>query len=261
MAIAPERFFADIEQHDAPTSKGPCAMPILYRDASLLGAFFRVDPAAAGAALAGTAFEPYVLFGKAVVLLACFEYRDTTVGTYNEVGLAIQAKRRGSSPSLLRFTRDMASEPDAGLVVTNLPVTTGEACAAGVELWSYPKYVTGIETDFRPDGTTITLQGELRLTAPPQRGPSLKGLPFVTWTSHHGRLLRTVVKTGHDARWGLGRRVELEVLGAGPTADTVEALGMAGRGTAVATFRTDRMLAILPHGIDRGADETAAQRS
>ncbi len=132
MAIPPNELFAGIEQQDAPTSMGPCAMPILYRDASLLGAFFRVEPSAAATLLDGTPFEPYVIFGKAVVLLACFEYRDTTVGTYNEVGLAIQAKRRGTSPSLLRFARDMANETSTGLVVTNLPVTTRGARSVAV---------------------------------------------------------------------------------------------------------------------------------
>lgn len=243
-----ERFFSGIEQVTVPTSAGPCAMPILYRDASLLGLFYRVPIARAAALLpAGGPFEVFPVFGKGVVLLVVFEYRDTSVGPYGELGLAVLGKRAGTRPGLLRFMRDMKTQEDTGLYVVNLPVTTQAAFAAGVELWGYPKYVTGITSEFSESGVRSVLAGELEITAGRGRGLKTAGLPFCTFTLQGDTILRTVVEVGHKARWGGSGSARLQVIGDGPTARSVEALGLAGA-RASFMFRTDAMRAILPFG-------------
>ena len=65
-----------------------------------------------------------------------------------------RARHRGSSPSLLRLVRDMGAQEEQGIWVVDLPVTTKEAQAAGIELWGYPKYVTDIETRFDESGAS-----------------------------------------------------------------------------------------------------------
>lgn len=247
-ASSPATFFAGIEQHPVETSAGPCDLPILYRDASLLGLFYRVPPDTA-AALLPAALEPMVILGKALAFLCAFEYRETTVGVYNEIGLAIQAKPRGERPSLLAMARDLGSAPDQGLHVVNLPVTTEAARAAGVDIWGYPKYVTGITCEFAPDALRVELDGEFTLTMGRSNGPSAAGLPFVTWSVRAGRLIRTVIPVGHRVRYGGGRSVQLRVDGDGPTARNLRALGLADR-RPMAAFRTDHMRSILPAGDD-----------
>ncbi len=240
--------------HIRPTPAGPCDLPILYRDASQFGVFFRIELARARALLAGTTVEPWPVLGAAVGALYVWEYRDSTVGSYGEVGLGIQARRRGARPSLVRLGLDMRAQRDQGIWVVNLPVTTREAYEAGVELWGYPKYVTPIETRFTDQGARVRLGDELELSIGRLRGPSMK-LPVVTYTERGGRLLRTTIEVDAPVRWGTGRSAELTVLGDGPTARSIENLGLT-RAPRLAAFRTDRFRAILPAGEDIGPSRT-----
>jgi hypothetical protein len=246
-----DSFFARVPQAPHPTSEGPVDLPIYYRDASLFGVFFAADLDACRALVGPRSIEPWPLLGRAVVALYAWEYRGTTVGVYNEVGLGIQARRRGSAPSLLRLARDMTADDDQGIWVVNLPVTTRAAFTAGVELWGYPKYVTPIKTSFGRDGVRVRLGDELELSAGELHGPSLPGLPVVTYTAHEGRLLRTVIDVNHRARWGTGAGVRLDLLGDGPTASSLRALGLAGK-KPLASFRTDTFRSRLPAGVDIG---------
>jgi hypothetical protein len=247
-------FFDAVRPAPVTTSAGPCDLPILYKDASLLGLFYRVDPSlAAGLVPAEDGVEPWVVLGKVFVLVCMFEYRETTIGPYGELGLAVMVKRRGRSPSLLRALVDMRKEDDAALYVVNLPVTTEGARAAGKELWGYPKYKTGMQTEFRPDGIRFVLEGELEYTM--GRGPGLTtaGMPFVTFSVNaRGRLLRTIVDVDHRVRWGGASTVKLAILGDGPTTKTVKTLGLDAMKPVLA-FRTDGMRSILPLGTDLGA--------
>src|SRR5262245_744097 len=137
-----DEFFARVRQKPFTTSGGTCDLPILYRDASQLGLFFRIDLERARALLRDTTVEPWPILGAAMGAIYAWEYRDSTVGTYNEVGLGIQARRRGTRPSLARLGLDVRAQDDQGIWVVSLPVTTEAARAAGVEIWGYPKYVT-----------------------------------------------------------------------------------------------------------------------
>lgn len=255
-------FFEGVSQTPRETSAGDCPLPILYHDASLIGLFYRVDRDRADALLADTPFDAIPIMGKAVAFLCAFEYRETTVGVYNEVGLAILARQRGTKPSLFGLMRDMRKVETAGLYVTNLPVTTEAARAAGKEIWGYPKYVTGIDTRFDADGATeIVLEDEFRLTAGRPRGLSTRGLPFVTWTVHGGRMIRTVINVGHKTKWGGSSKVDLQLLGEGPTASSLRALGVDGSAKPWWTFRTNAMRSILPAGVDMGPADAAAEPS
>lgn len=243
-------FFSTVKQAPVKTANGTCELPILYRDASQFGVFFRIDLDRACELMAGLEIEPWPIFGKAMGAIYVWEYRDSTVGSYNEVGLGIQARRRGSKPSLAGFLRDMRKQDDQGIWVVNLPVTTQSAYEAGVDLWGYPKYVTPIHTTFREESAHCRLADEIELSVGKLRGPSML-LPVVTYTSKGKRLIRTVIEVEQAVKWGMGRSASLRVIGDGPTAQSVRALGMESLQPA-AVFRTERFRAILPAGADIG---------
>ena len=255
-------FFATVSPRTVSTSAGPCPLPILYSDASLLTLVYSVDPAVARTVMDSRGFEPLVMFGKAWAAFCAFEYRETTIGPYGELGVGVFAKRRGTSPSLLRLARDQRKERDAAILVTNLPVTTANARAAGVELWGFPKYVTGIETTFRRDSVRIVLEQEFELTM--KRGFCVKtrGLPLVLYSVNAAeRVLRTVVETDSVIEWGGAGSVKVKMLGDGPTAKTMRALGLDARTPAVA-YCTDGLRSILPAGEDMGpVDASTDQRA
>jgi hypothetical protein len=247
-----DAFLSAVPQRPHPTRSGTCDLPIVYRDASQCGALFLVDLALARELLADvSAIEPWPLLGKAVAAVYAWEYRDSTVGSYGEVGLGVQARRKGTRPSLVRLAIDMGAQEDQGFWVVNLPVTTQAAFEAGVDLWGYPKYVTPMDTRFRPDGATVALGSELELTVGPRSGPVLAAQPVVTYTERQGRLLRTRIDVDHRVRWGLGRGVRLTIRGEGPSATTARKLGLE-RALVLASFRTDSFRARLPAGVDLG---------
>jgi len=247
-----DSFFKPIKQKPRATSVGDCDLPILYNDASAGGVIYRVAPKRV-AKLLGTPspFEPMLVFGKALCLICAFEYRETTVGAYNEIGLAIQVKRKGTSPSLFRLARDIRQQEEQALWIVNLPVTTKEAKAAGFEVWGYPKYVTRIYTDFAADHTHATLENEFTLKMGNPGGLSIKGQPFVNFTLNEGHLIRTIIEVDHTVRLGTAGTVKLEILGDGPTANSMKTLGLA-ESSPTLIFRADRMRSILPEGKDLG---------
>lgn len=241
-------FFASVEQKPVSTSAGGCDLPILYRDGSVIGLMYRVAPERVAPLIPDAdRFEPFTLMGKAIVQLVIFEYRDTSIGPYNELALAVEIKRKGSSPSTWGALVNARKQPDYGSTFLNLPVTTQAACAAGREIWGYPKYVVGIETAFSEQGVHAVQKGELELRAGPAGWLETPGIPFVLMSTREGKVIRTVVETGHKLQWGGGETVELSRLGPGPTADNVEALGLFGQKPAF-VWRTLHMRSILPEG-------------
>ena len=248
-------ILGDIKQSAMPTSSGAVALPILYRDGSMLVAGYLIDIARAQAILGDLPFEPVLILGRALVLLTVFEYRDTTIGSYNEFGIGILVQRAGTSPSLWRILHDIRKVEEVGLFVTNLPVTDQGAFTAGVELWGYPKYVTGITTSFGPDSAVTTLEHEIVVAHSRGFGLEIDGIPFVTFTRRQNRLIRTIVEVDHRVRFGGASSVSLSIIGDGPTAATAKALGLDTVRPAFA-FRTDALKAILPAGKDLGSIKT-----
>jgi hypothetical protein len=245
-------ILANVVQTPKSTSAGPCELPILYRDASWFGMFFRVDLEKARALLADTSLEPMPLFGKAMATMHAWEYRDSTVGRYNELGLGIQVQQKGTKTKLLRYALDQRAQPNQAIWVVTLPVTTQSAYTAGVEIWGYPKYVSDIETRFSESETYVKLGNEVEMQLPRLLGPTTPSLPLVTYTSNKGRLVRTVIETQTSMRWGTGRRGKVRLLGDGPTSKALRALGLE-EPTPVAAFQADQFRAVLPAGEEVGS--------
>lgn len=226
-------------------------MPFLIHDGSLLTLFYRVDPEAARSVIP-SGFEPMQVLGKALVIVAAFDYRDTSVGPYGELGVGVQVKKIGTSPSVLGWALDPRKQPEQGIWVANLPVTSEAARAAGVEQWGYPKYVTKMEKRFDASGVSFELDAELRISMGRGAGIGIKGLPFVTFTENNGRYQRTVIETTHRVKHGGASTVRIERLGDGPTSRTMQKLGLFSA-SALAAQRTDAVRAVLPAGVDAGA--------
>jgi len=251
-----DAFFEGVPRAPMATSRGECELPILYRDASQFGVFFPVDLARAREVVGhDKSVEPWPILGRAFAAIYVWEYRDSTVGAYSELGLGVQCRRRGTQPSLVTLGRDMGAQDDQGIWVVALPVTTEAAHSAGVELWGYPKYVTPIETTFVPSEASVRLGDELTLRLEALSGPRLSGQPVVTYTEKDGRLLRTRIDVDHAVRWGTGLGAHLELRGDGPTSDAARRLGL-DRARIVASFRTDGFRAKLPAGKDLGPSRT-----
>ncbi len=195
------RFFR-VPRTSHDTSEGPVELPILYYDVTNVVALFQADRAGAEAVLSGTGLEVAITRGdKALVAVSFYEYRRTTVGVYNEVGVAVFCVPHGQRPTRLG-PAELYAPPSwrkVGAYVVDLPVTTAAANAAGRELWGYPKFITeipfrrngrSIDTAVRDpdDGTTICA-----FTGTMGRGVPAPPMSLVTYTRKDDALFRTHV--------------------------------------------------------------------
>ena len=209
--------FFKVDRYDVSTSEGTISLPILYYDVSVFQAFFLVDRERAEEKLRGTGLRPVLLGGRAFAGLAFFEYRQTSIGPYNEVGtvLAVYPDRESSQPKTLFDILRPSAERKNGFHILDLPVTTAGACAAGRELWGFPKFVTDIPLTFEgrrfsgsvldPDRRTpiLTLDGRYG------RGPRLPGIDLVLYSLRSEEMLRTVVTTDSRMTTSTGRGLAL----------------------------------------------------
>jgi hypothetical protein len=205
-------------RHD--TSAGPVDFPISYYDTGELIALFEVDDGPVRQAMADVPLSLVPMGGKAWLSLVFFNYRDTSIGPYNEVGLATFAVPKGEKPPMLTML-DLLRAPrkrHIGFYVFKLPVTTAIANAAGRELWGFPKFVTPIDIDLGeksftgrvrdPDDNAraiAELSGALPAAVP---CPPIE----LTLLSHlDGALLRSVVDVRGKHAGGLGGGLQLTV--------------------------------------------------
>lgn len=202
MRLHDDHAFFRVARTPFHTSEGTVDLPILYYDVTNVVALFTAPRSEVAALLDGTGLEPgFTIGGDALVALSFYEYRRTTIGPYNEVGLATFAKRRGQNGGLFPAT-DLFGNPDrrdVGAFVIDLPVTTGAAWAAGRELWGYPKFVAPISVHLNGrsfDGAISAPEGRASIASVAGTlGPSLPAPPLslMLYSLLEGRMLRTNV--------------------------------------------------------------------
>jgi hypothetical protein len=195
-----------------------CSLPIRYFDARCLIASFSIERSRARDALNAVGLIPAENGANVSAEFGCFEYRDTDLGPYNEVGLGIPALAPGDS------------EP--ALYVAHLPVNTAETDRIGRALWGYPKFVADIDIRGHARAFSTALRDTAgSLIAALEGGFSaLNSLPpanMPTYTHHNGRLLRTRIQALTPFQSGDGAGFLLKVGSSDhPMAKTLQALGL-----------------------------------
>ena len=235
-------LFFQYPRNTIPTSEGDVLMPIMYYDDSVMMALFRVDYDKAQALVADQGLQAVRFFGgKALVGMAFYQYRETSIGDYNEVGTAVTVVPNGTQVPrfpLLSMLNALDKAP-VGFCILDLPVTTPAACAAGREIWGYPKFVTtigfslkghqfdGSVTDPATGKDLVRLSGKTGIGVP---GPLLD---LVLYSRHQGQLLRTLVNTRGGAQTGLPGSMRVTVSDSPhPMAQRLHALGLNNAGPA-----------------------------
>ena len=197
-------------------------LPVEVRDASAATVIWEVDAAALTALLPTDEVEVVETApGRAQFALALVDYRDNDLGSYLEVGFIAFVRPRSSS----------GAGGEDGTFILRLPVDGEFTCAAGREVWGFPKTVEEITFDVEDDSATATLTsgGELVLRVRVPRGGDdpMPAMPMASYTVKDGRLHATRFTQGGD-RTGLvlgPDGVELE-LGTHPWAKELSGLGL-----------------------------------
>jgi hypothetical protein len=190
-------------------------MPVLVRDASAGTAIFDVDLAAAQA-LVPPAFEVIESApGKAQLALALIDYRDNDLGSYLEVGTIF-------------FVRPAGGGPD-GSYISHLPVDQEFTCAAGNQIWGFPKTVEKIDVVNSPTTSRwlLRMDGEPVLTITIPRGgeDEMPRMDMTSYTLIDGRPHATAFSQG-----GTGSSMAFDgvtwELGSHPIAKELASLGL-----------------------------------
>ena len=207
-------------------------MPVEVRDAAAGTAIFEIDAGAARAIIPGDAFDVVeVSPGRAHLVLAVIDYKDNDLGDYLEVGITFFVQPRG----------DAAATP--GTYIQRLPVDQAFTCAAGKQIWGFPKTIEQIGFVYSDDHITcvLTMDDELVLQLRIPRGGSdaSPALAMTTYTYLDGAAHATAfTQEGSGSQMVLGADgISLE-LGTHPVAKEIESL----RPTPVMSTWTEHMV-------------------
>jgi hypothetical protein len=198
-----------------------CPLPIRYFDLQYLVVTFLADLDRAAELLKGTGLQAVPQEeGKAIVQIGSFQYRQTDIGSYNEMGLVILATAPG--------------DPTPASYVVHLPVSTAFANRAGREIWGYNKFVAdiAINNDGRHcSAALLDHEQALICSLEGQRGPAIPLPPtdILTFSVLGGRLIKTLIRVLTPLQLGKGDSFLLKV---GPSdhlmAKNLRALGLDG---------------------------------
>lgn len=245
-------------QRAVQTSAGPMDFPILYRDIGGMSAFFHVDAARVARELADTGLTVVPPFGRTIVGVAFFTYRDCTIASYDEAAVAVLARPKGrpGENSLASLMEMLRSSPRGNIAshILQLPVTTEQARAGGVEAYGYPKFVADINLNF--DGNRFrgvvyekeTGEEIVRLDGRARLGVTVKAPDTVTWSSLDDQLLCTHIEMDGKLRLSVGHGFRLQVgKSHHPMAQQLRALGLDGKRPFMVA-RGDSYRSVLPLG-------------
>jgi hypothetical protein len=194
-------------------------LPVEVRDASAATVLWEVDAAALTRLLPTDEVQVIETApGRAQLAVALVDYRDNDLGSYLEVGF-------------IAFVRPRSGAGEDGTFILRLPVDGEFTCAAGREVWGFPKTVEEITFDVAEDHAvaTLTSAGELvlRLRVPRGGEDPMPPTAMASYTVKDGRLHATRFTQGGE-RTGITfgpDGVELE-LGTHPWADELRGLGL-----------------------------------
>jgi hypothetical protein len=217
------------------------SLPVEVRRAGQWGVQYLVPARAAQRLVDPTGLEVAgPVPGRALVALAVCRYDDTDLDPYHEVAVSFVVRQHDApaGASAAQRVREFATGA-IGAYIHRLPVDQEFTCAAGRDIWGFPKWVTTIDIDEpapgsrgRGSGTTVRLVDDgahvLTLTMASGGRLSLPAQAPPSYSFADGVLRRTewtTSSTGTTGRFG-GATL---VLGDHPMADELRSLGLPKR--------------------------------
>ena len=232
-----ETFFTSIKIEETVLSTGArIGLPVRYYDWSWIHALFPAPAARVQRLLPSIKLKPLLIKpGTTMISIGAMEYRRIAdVAPYNEfsIGVPVQYDPAVNVPGLSLLFYPLFSPQrfkKFGVYIHRLPVTTQAAYDFGVEIWGYPKSVAEIVFEdgnqvrhcrLRAEGINIVTLDVKKLST------RARPLSWHTYTVKDGQLLRTLVQT--QGQYGISRSFggASYILGSGPIADELAALGI-----------------------------------
>ncbi len=227
-------------------------LPILYFRDDAFALFYTADPVKVKALLPSDRLYPVTLSKKKALLgVACFNYIDTTIGPYGEVGIVVPAIFADKKPPHLIPAVREAYDPRFGTVVLHLPVTNTIARDGGRGVWGYTKFVADMKFVITPEYLECRLSEEKRhiLTARVARRGFVKRdyCPLSTFSVKNKKLIQTTIPQVGTARHSLFPEGSSLELGDHEITRPLKELGLSKK-PLLSRYYLQRS-AILPEGV------------
>lgn len=136
-------FFKGIYQW--PNKEYNVVLPIFYYDCSAMSAIYTASTELVKKHIPVDDLYPVEIFpGRCLMLISAFEYRNSDIGPYNEVSIAVMVKHKKKPLPLLPVISSMIKNCFSVYII-HLPVTSERARRGGVDMGGYPKYLADIK--------------------------------------------------------------------------------------------------------------------
>ncbi len=236
-------------------------LPILYFRDDLFLLFYTADYNKVKALMPSDKLHPIRLpKGRSLIGVGAFNYIDTSIGPYGEVGMIVPTVHAAFSPPMLLPALMEARYPGFGMLVLHLPVTTIEARDGGRGLWGYTKFTADMDFKITPEFMECCLSEKqvsekqesekddhILTMRVAKKGITLRDKkPMITYSVKDGNLIRTIIPQKSTFRLALAPEDSYLELGNHPAAQTIAGLDPAKK-PLLSRYYIERS-AILPEG-------------
>lgn len=159
-------FFKNVERKTLYMEGQPHEFPTLYYDCRFIGTYFPVKTSRARTLLPHANFKPIEIWPGTVMMgITAFEYHDTSIGPYNEIGISIPTVFPPRFIFPLLTAMAMRRKGIIHTYILHVPVTTDIAMKGGIYFWNYPKFLSEISFQDKGDNLEVVLKekGEMIL--------------------------------------------------------------------------------------------------
>lgn len=213
-----DQFFKDTPRKTVDMDGETIEFPVLYYDFRFISSTFTAKTNRLKELLPHPNFKPVEIWpGTSMLVLAAFEYHDTSIGPYNEIGLSIPIKFPPGFvfPSLSAIT--MMLKNCFSVYIHHLPVTTEIAYKGGVYFYNYPKFLAQITFKDQDENLEITLKEKdefiLKMYAEKLSLKKSARIEFHTYSIKENVVMHTLIE-GWAPRFGvkmMGGKSKLEL--------------------------------------------------
>lgn len=222
-------FFAPYKQEEIQIRQFKGKSPMFFRRFTMMGAYVTADLNVVNEWIPEGLSAVTLPGGIAVLAIHCFEYKESDIGPYNEVSVAVAVQPMGFRvPHFIRLGYSRLMNEYHGFVKV-LPVTTEVAVYGGLDFFNYPKELGDISyresaqhricTVRNPGELDLSMEWEMKTTEL-NRKPSK--ITFYSYPVVAGRVQKAKLyvdtrawsenvpgKGTFDWRFGKGKNAEL----------------------------------------------------
>ncbi len=228
-------------------------LPILYFRDDFFGLYFTVDYKKVKSIMPSDNLHPLVMpNGRAVIAIAAYNYRDTTIGPYGEIPIGIPVvlnKKQSRLSSLLPLMKE-SNYPGFCVLVQHVPVTKVIARDAGRGEWGYTKFVADMKFRVTPEYFQCSMSDKTEHILDlhvPKRGFKLTDKkPLTSYSVKDQQLIKTVVKQNGIKRMSLNTKGAYVNFGHHPVAESIKELDIS-KEPFMSFYYTERS-GVLPSG-------------